>query len=90
MVVLRVDAQFTVVEAALKGYMKWRSTHGSKPQRDVRTGKSPPTGSLLTKEQEQERTAIEDYLESWCARLLEMQFEVGHCQCVFACELTWY
>lgn len=37
MAVLRVDAQFTVVEAALKGYMKWRSSHGSKPQRDVRT-----------------------------------------------------
>ena len=35
MAVLRVDAQFTVVEAALKGYMKWRSTHGSKPQQDV-------------------------------------------------------
>jgi exportin-5 len=34
--VLRVDAHFTVVEAALKGYMKWRSTHGSKLQEDVR------------------------------------------------------
>jgi exportin-5 len=33
--VLRVDAHFTVVEAALKGYMKWRSTHGSKLQEDV-------------------------------------------------------
>jgi exportin-5 len=35
MTVLRVDAHFTVVEAALKGYMKWRSAHGSKPQQDV-------------------------------------------------------
>ncbi|KAF8866294.1 hypothetical protein BDZ45DRAFT_668118 [Acephala macrosclerotiorum] len=34
MPVLRVDAHFTVVEAALKGYMKWRSAHGSKPQQD--------------------------------------------------------
>lgn len=25
MPVLRVDAQFTVIEAALKGYMKWRA-----------------------------------------------------------------
>ena len=25
MPVLRVDAQFTVIEAALKGYVKWRS-----------------------------------------------------------------
>jgi exportin-5 len=31
---LEVDAQFTVVEAALKGYMKWRATQGSKPQQD--------------------------------------------------------
>lgn len=35
MPVLRVDAHFTVVEAALKGYMKWRAAHGSKPQQDV-------------------------------------------------------
>ena len=33
--VLLVDAHFTVVEAALKGYMKWRSVHGSKLQQDV-------------------------------------------------------
>lgn len=26
MPVLRVDAQFTVIEAALKGYMKWRAS----------------------------------------------------------------
>jgi exportin-5 len=35
MPILRVDAQFTVVEAALKGYMKWRAVHGSDPQHDV-------------------------------------------------------
>jgi hypothetical protein len=29
MPVLRVDAHFTVLEAALKGYVKWRATHGS-------------------------------------------------------------
>ncbi|KAH8819701.1 armadillo-type protein [Xylogone sp. PMI_703] len=34
MPVLRVDAYFTAVEAALKGYTKWRSEHGSKPQED--------------------------------------------------------
>lgn len=32
---LRVDAHFTVVEATIKGYMKWKTTHGSKPQQDV-------------------------------------------------------
>ncbi|KAH0542112.1 hypothetical protein FGG08_003492 [Glutinoglossum americanum] len=31
---LRVDAHFTVVEAALKGYVKWVDSHGSRPQRD--------------------------------------------------------
>jgi exportin-5 len=56
--VLRVDAHFTVVEAALKGYIKWRQAHGSKPQPD-----------------EQERTAMENNLEVWCERLLELNFE---------------
>lgn len=87
MVVLRVDAQFTVVEAALKGYMKWRSTHGSKPQRDVRAVQLPAAESLLIEKQEQERTAIEDYLESWCERLLELQFEVCKCYIVYRREL---
>ncbi|KAI9707228.1 MAG: hypothetical protein M1836_000188 [Candelina mexicana] len=32
--VLRVDAHFTVVDAALKGYVKWVSAHGSSPQED--------------------------------------------------------
>ncbi|KAF7876418.1 hypothetical protein EAF04_001510 [Stromatinia cepivora] len=32
--ILRVDKNFTVVEAALKGYMKWRAGHGTDPQRD--------------------------------------------------------
>ncbi|KAI9820881.1 MAG: hypothetical protein M1832_003514 [Thelocarpon impressellum] len=31
---LRVDAHFSVVESALKGYMKWRMAHGTSPQRD--------------------------------------------------------
>jgi exportin-5 len=35
MPILRVDSNFTVIEAALKGYMKWRASHGSKPQQDV-------------------------------------------------------
>lgn len=34
MPILRVDAHFTVVEAALKGYMKWRTGHGFKGQED--------------------------------------------------------
>ncbi|KAI9825318.1 MAG: hypothetical protein M1819_000564 [Sarea resinae] len=31
---LRVDAHFTVVEAALNGYVKWVTGHGSRPQQD--------------------------------------------------------
>ncbi len=37
MPVLRVDAHFTVIEAALKGYMKWRTTAATKDnQSEVR------------------------------------------------------
>lgn len=34
--VLRVDAQVTIIDAALKGYLKWLSTHGNEPQEDER------------------------------------------------------
>ncbi|KAL0939459.1 nuclear import and export protein [Colletotrichum truncatum] len=59
MPVLRVDAQFTVIEAALKGYLKWRAST---------TQQSLP-------DYEQQRAAIERDLESWCNKLLEMKFE---------------
>lgn len=29
---LRIDAQFTVVESALKGYVKWRTTKARSPE----------------------------------------------------------
>lgn len=32
--VLRADAQITVIDAALKGYLKWVSGHGSEPEED--------------------------------------------------------
>jgi exportin-5 len=38
--VLRVDASFSVVEAALKGFTKWRASSGSNPQQDVRSAQS--------------------------------------------------
>ncbi|THV49418.1 hypothetical protein BGAL_0196g00160 [Botrytis galanthina] len=72
--VLRVDKNFTVVEAALKGYMKWRAGHGSDPQRDVITRTARLTHPT-DYQQEQERTSIEDNLETWCQRLLELKFE---------------
>lgn len=34
--VLKVDAQVTIIDAALKGYLKWLSTHGNDPQEDER------------------------------------------------------
>ncbi len=34
--VLRVDAQITVIDAALKGYLKWVSNLGEEPQQNVR------------------------------------------------------
>ncbi|KAI8276023.1 hypothetical protein K4K59_009932 [Colletotrichum sp. SAR11_240] len=59
MPVLRVDAQFTVIEAALKGYMKWRASATQQSMPDY----------------EQQRAALERDLESWCSKLLEMKFE---------------
>ena len=35
---LRADIQFTVVEAMLKGYLKWKGSLGSNPQQDVSNG----------------------------------------------------
>ncbi|KAI1135441.1 ARM repeat-containing protein [Hypoxylon sp. FL0543] len=57
--VLRVDAQATTIEAALKGFGKWRA---------YRESREDPN-------HEQEITALEDSLESWCNRLLGMKFE---------------
>ncbi|KAF2444468.1 ARM repeat-containing protein [Karstenula rhodostoma CBS 690.94] len=34
--VLKVDAQVTIIDSALKGYLKWLSTHGNEPQEDER------------------------------------------------------
>ncbi|CAI6339041.1 unnamed protein product [Periconia digitata] len=34
--VLHVDAQVTIIDAALKGYLKWLSGHGADPQEDDR------------------------------------------------------
>lgn len=55
---LRVDAQFTVIESALKGYVR------SKPPKDV------------SQEQlDAQRVQLEEHLEGWCNRLIEMKFD---------------
>lgn len=80
MAVLRADAHFTVVEATLKGYMKWRLAHGSKPLQDVKRS-TGDTHELHAKiNQEQERTAMENNIEAWCGRLLEFDNEVNYAE----------
>lgn len=55
---LRVDAQFTVIESALKGYVRSR----------------PPKG--VSQEQvDMQRAQLDEHLEAWCNRLVEMNFE---------------
>ncbi|CAK7266213.1 karyopherin [Sporothrix epigloea] len=60
MPVLRVDAHFTVVDAALKGFMKWRASTAS---------------SDGLAEKQQQRAVLEAEFEAWCNRLADLQFE---------------
>ncbi|KAM0322420.1 hypothetical protein ACHAQA_009487 [Verticillium albo-atrum] len=59
MPVLRADAHLTVIDAANKGYMKWRAN-------PIQRGNP---------EYEQQRASLEDGLEAWCHKLLDMNFE---------------
>ncbi|KAH8887112.1 hypothetical protein GQ53DRAFT_333612 [Thozetella sp. PMI_491] len=59
MPVLRVDAHFTVVESALKGYSKWRSS----------------LTRIQSSQEEQTGASLEAEFESWCSRLLEAKIE---------------
>lgn len=61
MTYLRVDAQFTVIESALKGYIR------SRPSRSL----SPEQLSQF----ESQRAELDGHLEAWCNRLVEMKFE---------------
>lgn len=58
---LRVDAQFTVIESALKGYVRSR----------------PPRGATQeeTAQIELQRAQLDGTLEAWCNRLIEMKFD---------------
>ncbi len=72
-----VDGQLSFFEAALKGYTTWKTGHGSTPQDDVRLqirGAGLEADSAV---KEQLRTTIEDHLERWGDRLLQMEFEVA-------------
>lgn len=58
MAYLRVDAQFTVIESALKGYVRSR----------------PPKGADL-EQIEAQKAQLDEHLEAWCNRLIEIKFE---------------
>ncbi|KAH9861878.1 hypothetical protein IAQ61_010079 [Plenodomus lingam] len=57
--VLQVDAQVTVIEAALKGYMKWLQAQAEES----------------TPENERERISLENSLEQWGRQILQARFE---------------
>ncbi|KAI1295050.1 armadillo-type protein [Xylaria venustula] len=61
--VLQVDARATVIEAALKGFSKWRAECARNGKQDRFLGPA------------QETRPLENSLEAWCNRLLEMKFE---------------
>lgn len=77
MSVLKVDAHFTVVESALKGYVKWRSARRQSPE-EVRSTLPAWVNDSRSKrwEQEQKGAALEADFEGWCNRLLDMKVEV--------------
>lgn len=58
---LRVDAQFTVIESALKGYSRSRPSRSLSPEQ---------LGQF-----ESQRAGLDGHLEAWCNRLVEMKFE---------------
>lgn len=74
--VLTVDAHATVIEAALKGYDKWRSSRNRTPE-EVCCNSRVETARTLTSAQKQQASAVENHFEKWCGQLLEMKFEVG-------------
>lgn len=85
MPVLRVDAHFTVIESALKGYVKWKKEEtgrqdtgqGENPAQDVSTLAASLTNIHITKtnEQLQKRAVLESEFEKWCNHLLEMEIQ---------------
>lgn len=58
---LRVDAQFTVIESALKGYVKSRQPRNVTEEEIAQFN--------------MERSQLERNLEAWCKRLIDMNFE---------------
>jgi len=79
--VLQIDASFTVIESALKGYTKWRAASTAESAQDDVSKLPPP--QLLARSpradrviQNQRTSGLEAEFESWCGRLMEKQVEV--------------
>ena len=77
MAVLQVDGYFTLVEAALKGFVKWRRYHGkdevSWPPLSLSRGPKADLGWA------QKAADVDGILASWCDKLLQLNFDVsGH------------
>ncbi|KAL7270468.1 karyopherin [Rhizina undulata] len=60
---LQVDAQFTVVDAALKGYMKWIDSL------------TKPSALTLEPVNQENQLALEGNLEKWCEYILNIKFD---------------
>jgi exportin-5 len=74
MPVLRVDAHVTIIDAALKGYLKWLAAQGSDPTNEVcRLSKGVSKANGL---QDRMRSNMEEIFEQWCRQLLQARFEV--------------
>ncbi|MCJ1285753.1 hypothetical protein MMC26_005094 [Xylographa opegraphella] len=70
---LKLDAQFSVVEASLLGYSRWRAVRRAKKDNAM----TAITGPLNHK------------IQQWCSRLLELRFEVSDPQIERHCTYSF-
>ena len=76
MLALKIDARFSVIEAALIGYGRWRATQKVKRKANG-TGQEAPSEQLRTDESiEDEFEIINSNLEKWCLQLQQLRFKV--------------
>lgn len=74
--VLRVDAQITVVDAALKGYLKWVSNLGEEPQQNVSISSCAFSPETKQCGQERDHNGMQDFFEDWCRNVMQFEFQV--------------
>ena len=77
MLALKIDARFSVIEAALIGYGRWRATQKVKRKANG-AGQEAPSEQLRTDESlEGEFEMINSNLEKWCLQLQQLRFKVS-------------